>query len=117
MATQPTATGFDFNRPTIVSLLYLVGIITAVPTLVAVVLAYMWRGDTHEAWGDSHYRYHIRTFWIGPAYGLLGFVTMMIGVGFIVLALLPVWMAIRSIVSLGAAQRRSRVHNATSWLW
>lgn len=117
MATRPT-TGFEFNRPTIVSLLYLVGIVTALPTILAAVLAFIWRGErTNEPWEESHYRYHVRTFLIGLAYGAIGLLTMLLGVGVLILLLIPVWMAVRSIVSLAAAQRREPVARPTSWLW
>lgn len=117
MASQPT-TGFDFNRPTIVSLLYLVGIVTALPTIIAVVLAYVWRGERgNAAWEDSHYRYHIRTFWIGLLYGLIGFLTTLLGVGFLILMFVPIWMAVRSVVALAAAQRHEPVARPESWLW
>lgn len=117
MASQPPASGFDLNRPTIISLLYLVGVVTALPTLIAVVMAYVWRGDGPAAWEESHYRYHIRTFWIGLAYGVIGVCTMLLGVGFLILIVIPVWMIIRAIVALGAAQRHAPVSNPGTWLW
>lgn len=115
---RPAATGFEFNRPTIVALLYLVGILTGLPTLIAVVLAYIWRGESYESWEYAHYRYHIRSFWIGLLWGLIGFILVpLLGVGMLVLALIPIWLAVRSIVSLAAAQRREPVRNPQSWLW
>ena len=33
--------------------------------IIGVILAYVWNGETHESWQDCHFRYHIRTFWIG----------------------------------------------------
>lgn len=117
MATQPPATGFDLNRPTIVSLLYLVGIVTALPTILALVLAYVWRGEPHEAWEGSHYRYHIRTFWLALLFAIIGFVTTLVGVGFLILLVIPVWMIVRSIVALSAAQRHEPVANPGTWLW
>lgn len=116
MATQPAA-GFDLNRPTIIGLLYLVGVITALPTIIALILAYIWRGEPHEPWEDSHYRYLIRTFWLALVYGVIGFMTTLLGIGFLILLLVPVWMIVRSIVSIGAAQRHQPVDNPGTWLW
>lgn len=109
--------GFDFNRPTIVALLYLIGVVTAAPTILAVILAYVWRSDVGEPWEASHYRYHIRSFWLGLLWGAIGFLTMLLGVGFVILLLIPLWLAVRSIVALAAAQRREPVPNPDSWLW
>ncbi len=109
--------GFSFNRPTIVSLLYLVGLITALPTILAVILAYVWRNEPMEPWEESHYRYHIRSFWIGLLYATLGLMLILVGIGFLILALIPLWLGIRSIIALAAAQRREPVRNAASWIW
>ena len=44
------AAGFEFNRPTIVNLLYLASPLLGVTAIVGVVLAYVWRGEPHEEW-------------------------------------------------------------------
>ncbi|MFC3713339.1 DUF4870 family protein [Sphingoaurantiacus capsulatus] len=116
MSDQPSS-GFDLNRPTIVSLLYLVGVLTALPTLLALILAYVWRDDAQAAWEPSHYRYHIRTFWLALLYGVIGVCTALIGVGFLILLVIPLWVLIRAIVSLAAAQRHSSLPNPGTWLW
>ena len=117
MASEPPASGFDLNRSTIISLLYLVGVVTALPTLIGVVMAYVWRGDAHPDWEDNHYRYHIRTFWLALLYGVIGFCTTLLGIGFLILLVIPLWMVIRAIVAMSAAQRHEPVANAASWLW
>ena len=53
---QPSG-GFDFNRPTVVSLLYLSSFILGVTAIVGVVLAYVWKGEPHAEWESSHYTY------------------------------------------------------------
>lgn len=109
--------GFDLNRSTIISLLYIVGVVTALPTLIGVVMAYVWRGDTPAGWQDSHYRYHIRTFWLALLYGVIGAATTLLGIGFLILLVIPLWMVIRAVVALAAAQRRSSLPNPGTWLW
>ena len=69
----------------------------ALTLLAGVVLAYVNReapGDGGD-WLDSHYRFQIRTFWIGMLFLLGGGVTLLVGLGLIVLALLPFWLLIR----------------------
>ena len=60
---SPPASGFDFNQPTIISLLYLASFILGVTVIVGVVLAYVWKGEAHAGWEESHYQYLINTFW------------------------------------------------------
>ena len=114
---QPVqAAGFDFNKPTIVALLYIVSLLIALPALIAVILAYVWRGEPHPEWEDSHYRYHIRSFWIGIAWAIIGAITILIGIGILILALLGVWLAIRSVRAMLAAQRHKALTNVETWL-
>ena len=46
---------------TIVYILYLVGLIAGITTVVGVVIAYVNRADAPE-WVQSHYQFQIRTF-------------------------------------------------------
>ena len=64
---QVTNSGFDFNQPTIISLLFLGSYFTGFSGLVGIVLAHVWQGDNSEEWAASHFTYLIRTFWIGFA--------------------------------------------------
>ena len=67
------AGGFQFNGPTVVSLLYLATYFTVFSALVGVILAYAWRRQTVPAWQPSHFTYLIRTFWLGlGGYALAG---------------------------------------------
>lgn len=111
------AGGFLFNKPTIVAILYIVSLLTALPLLIGVILAYVWRGEPHPDWEDSHYRFHIRTFWIGIAWGIIGIITIFVGIGLLILALLGVWLAVRSIKAMLAAQREAPVLNVETWLF
>jgi uncharacterized membrane protein len=111
---------FQMNRPTIISLLYLGSFLAGITALIGVILAYVWNGENHEGWEDSHYRYHIRTFWIGLVYGVIAFVASM----FTLFLLAPlffgavaVWFAVRGVKSLLAAQKREPVQNVESWVF
>lgn len=49
--SQPApVAGFSFNRPTVVSLLYLASCVLMVSGIVGLVLAYVWRNEPHEEW-------------------------------------------------------------------
>jgi uncharacterized membrane protein len=116
----PATRGFDFNQPTVVSLLYLASVVTGLPMLIGVVLAYVWKGEAPNGWEESHLRYHIRSFWIGIALGLLFVVptVLTLGVaGFILYPALVLWLIVRSMKSLMKAQRREPMANETTWLW
>lgn len=119
MATEPTPTNdFDMNRPTIISLLYVGSFLAGITSIIGVILAYVWNGETHESWQDSHFRYHIRTFWIGFVWSFVALVGSIFTLGLLAWALFPlvaVWFAARAIKSLLAAQKHEPVQNVTTW--
>ncbi len=65
--------------------------LTGWPSIIAVILNYVKRGDTRGTWLESHFRWQIRTFW----YGLLWislcvmFIIVTFGIG-IIFAWLPI---------------------------
>src|SRR3546814_17420428 len=87
---KPTPTsassGFEFNNPTVISLLYLASFVTGVTAIIGVVLAFIWRDDPKGDWEVSHSQYLINTFWIGLIGSILGFLLMIVLIGFVVLA-------------------------------
>ena len=105
-ANTPSSAGFDFNQPTIISLLYLGSIITGISGIVGIVLAHVWQGENREAWADSHFKYLIRTFWIGFVASLIAGVLTIVLIGLLLLPLIFVWVMVRSVMSLVKAQRR-----------
>jgi len=74
MGEQPEGpTGFQFNGPTVVGLLYLATYFTVCSALLGVILAYVWRRQPVPEWQQTQFAYLIRTFWLGLAgYALLG---------------------------------------------
>ncbi|MBK8116371.1 MAG: hypothetical protein IPK44_18675 [Candidatus Accumulibacter sp.] len=72
-----------------------------VPSLLAVVLNYLKRGEVRGTWLDSHYRWQIRTFWFTflwlLVYGLL--IVTIIGIPFawLLIVMLGLWVAYRVI--------------------
>jgi uncharacterized membrane protein len=64
--------------------------LTGWPSLIAVVLNYVKRGDARGTWLESHFRWQIRTFWYGLLWVCLCalFVVLTLGIG-ILIAWLP----------------------------
>lgn len=112
----PVPSGFEFNRPTIVSLLYLGSFITGITAIIGVVLAYVWKGEPHQPWEETHYIYLIRTFWIGVVGSVLGVLTLLIGIGFLILLGIGVWAIVRTALSLVSAQKREPMKDPETFL-
>jgi uncharacterized membrane protein len=60
--------------------------LTGWPSIIAVILNYVKRGDVRGTWLESHFRWQIRTFWFGLLWVVLclGFVAITFGIGIIV---------------------------------
>src|SRR5262245_51379957 len=82
------------------------------PSIVAVILNYVKRGDANGTWLESHFRWQIRTFWFGLLWvALCGlFVVATLGVGLLIVwvpfALVGLWFIYR--IARGWIQLRDR---------
>ena len=65
--------------------------LTGWPSIIAVILNYVKRGDVRGTWVESHFRWQIRTFWFGLLWIsiCLLFVALTLGIG-ILIAWLPI---------------------------
>ena len=77
------------------------GFVFGLPSLIAVFLNYLKRGDVNGTWLESHFRWQIRTFWFTflwlVIYGLLIITIIGIPIAWILIALLGIWVAYRVI--------------------
>jgi uncharacterized membrane protein len=115
-APESQSPGFDFNRPTIISLLYLSTFVFGITLIVGVVLAYVWKGEAHADWESSHYDYMIRTFWIGLIGSVISFILMLVLIGFLVWIAVAVLVVVRCVLSLISAQKQAPMLNPQTWL-
>ena len=71
------------------------------PSILAVILNYVKRGDVRGTWLESHFRWQIRTFWFGALWvALCGlFIVMTLGIGILIawlpLGLVALWFIYR----------------------
>jgi len=77
------------------------GFVFGLPSLVAVFLNYLKRGEITGTWLESHFRWQIRTFWFTAlwllVYGLLIITIVGIPIAWILIALLGLWVGYRVI--------------------
>jgi uncharacterized membrane protein len=73
--------------------------IASVPSILAVILNYVKRGDARGSWLESHYRWQIRTFWFALLWFLIAwlFIVTLIGmvIGIPILVVLTAWLIYR----------------------
>jgi uncharacterized membrane protein len=87
--------------------------LTGWPSIVAVILNYVKRGEVRGTWLESHFRWQIRTFWYGLLWVLLclAFVAVTLGLGLLIvwlpLGIVGLWFVYRIVrgwVALGGGR-------------
>jgi len=101
----------------IVYVLYLAGYVTGgITLLIGVIIAHVPVGTAHPELA-SHYRFQIRTFWIGVLYLVVGWVLVWVLIGFLVLAWWFIWSLIRNIKGLLLLNENRPIRDPGSWLF
>ena len=100
----------------IVWALYLLSGVTGITAIVALIIAYMKRGQFAGTPFESHMTYAIRTFWIGLIGVVVGIALTFVLVGILVLVLVALWMLYRMIRGLICALDGRAITNPQGWL-
>ncbi len=66
-----------------------------VTSIAAIIINYLKQEEVQGTWLASHFRWQIRTFWFGLLWGAVGALTVLIGIGFALLAFDLVWIIYR----------------------
>ena len=76
------------------------GFLGSVPSIIAVILSYVKRGDALGSWAESHFRWQIRTFWYALLWLVIAvlLIVTLIGapVGLAMLITVTIWLIYRS---------------------
>ena len=79
----------------VVYILQALGFFNGITWIVGVIIDYVKKDEAAGTWLESHYRWQIRTFWWGLLWALIGGLTAVVIVGFIVLAAAAIWIIYR----------------------
>jgi uncharacterized membrane protein len=100
----------------LVYVLYLVSLVVGITGLIGLIIAYVNKSDAPQ-WLQDHYRYQIRTFWMGLVYILSGTVLSFIFIGYLILLFWLVWLIVRCIKGLKAVSKQQSPEKLTSWFF
>ena len=75
-------------------------VLGGIPAIVAIVLNYLKREDAAGTLYESHFNWQIRTFWWSLGWAVLGAITLLIGVGFLILLVAGIWSIYRMVKGL-----------------
>jgi len=114
-APRPQAVS-DTTTAMVVYVLYLVSYAVAFTSIAGVIIAHL-QYNSADPFLQSHYRFQIRTFWIGMLYFVVGLVLCLVLVGLLVLLWWFVWSLVRCIKGLIALNEGRPIDNPTSWMF
>lgn len=80
---------------TVIYALYAASLLVGVTAIVAIVMNYVKKDDVAGTWIESHFRWQIRTFWFGLVWFVIGTITYVVLIGWLVLAVAYVWFIYR----------------------
>lgn len=63
--------------------------------LAGVIVNYVKLDEVQGTWIEPHFRWQIRTFWIGLLWGIIGFITTFIIIGWLILLAIAIWIIYR----------------------
>jgi uncharacterized membrane protein len=106
----------DYGLALIVYILYLIGFLTGVSAVIGLIVAWM-QIERADPVSRSHFRFQIRTFWIGFLFVAAGVVTLQIAVGALILLWWVVWTAIRCVKGLLLLNAGEPIAEPESWLF
>jgi uncharacterized membrane protein len=75
----------------IIYFLYAASIFGGVAAIIAIIINYLKREEVAGTWLESHFRWQMRTFWFCLLWCAIGWITVIIGIGFIVLGVTGIW--------------------------
>lgn len=104
------------NMVKIIYVLYLASLVVGITWVIGVILAHVYHGNAAEP-QRGHFQYQYRTFWIGLVYGAICMILAFIGIGFLLMLALAIWMIVRCAKGLMAISNGQPVANPTTWLW
>jgi uncharacterized membrane protein len=100
----------------VIYILLIISTIIGITGIIGVVMAYVNRDDSAD-WLQTHYRFQIRTYWIGLLYALTGVFLIQFIIGYFILLFTFFWLIIRCAKGLKQLENKQAVKNVESWLF
>lgn len=98
----------------VVYILYLVGFVIGISAIIGVVIAHINRGKA-GGFVETHYTWQVRTFWIGILYSIVAIILAFVGVGFLLMIAIAVWVVVRVVKGMMALNRNEPIPDPASW--
>ena len=112
----PEQTKDSASTAKVIYILLIVSTLVGITGIIGLIMAYVMKDGTAD-WLQTHYRFQIRTYWIGLLYVLLGVFTLTVTLGYFILLFTFVWVIVRCTKGLKQLEDRQPVNNLESWFF
>ncbi|QCU89126.1 DUF4870 family protein [Thiomicrorhabdus sediminis] len=102
--------------PTIIYVLFIANLIIPFTSLIAVIMAYINKGGNSD-YLETHYRFQIRTFWIGLLYVIVGALLTVVMIGWLIILFYIIWLIIRAAKGIKLLGQKQPVPDPASWMF
>lgn len=106
----------DGKLANLIYILYLASLIFGLTAIIGIVMAYINRGEG-APWVDSHYRFQIRTFWIGILFFVVAIITAPVLLGYLIALFLLFWWIIRCAKGMMYLSRGQAYPDPAGWMF
>jgi uncharacterized membrane protein len=100
----------------LVYILYLVSLLIGITAIVGLIIAYVNRDDA-PGWLQSHYRFQIRTFWMGAFYMIVGTLLLQFLIGLLILLFVIFWLIVRCARGIKYLDKEQAYPEPGSWMF
>lgn len=111
-----TAPAVNSSTAKLVYILYLVGLVFGITGIIGVIVAYVNKSDGPE-WLQSHYRFQIRTFWMGFLFLFVGTLLTLVLIGWLIVLFWIVWLIVRCVKGLKQLELQQPVQDEKTWMF
>ena len=80
--------------------------------LAAVILNYVKQENARGTWLESHFRWQIRTFWFSVLWSIIGFASLILLVGYVILLADAIWVIYRIVTGWLRLNENKKMYTA-----
>jgi len=101
----------------LIYVLYGISVFFVLPFFIAIMINYIKREEVKGTFLESHFDWQINTFWYTLLWSVLGFITLLVGVGFVILIIDAIWFIYRIVKGILYLNDEKRMRPTEANLW
>ena len=101
----------------LIYVLYGISVFFVLPFFIAIMINYIKREEVKGTFLESHFDWQINTFWYTLLWSVLGFITLLVGVGFVILIIDAIWFIYRIVKGILYLNDEKRMRPTEVNLW